>query len=32
MRIIRPTLYSDLNNGELKASRLGCKYLLRKKY
>ena len=28
--VTRPTLYSYLKNGELKASRLGCKYLLRK--
>ena len=28
--VTRPTLYSYLRNGELKASRLGCKYLLRK--
>ena len=30
--VTRPTLYSYLKNGELKASRLGCKYLLRKDY
>ena len=28
--VTRPTLYSYLRKGELKASRLGCKYLLRK--
>lgn len=30
LSVTRPTLYSYLRNGELKASRLGCKYLLRK--
>lgn len=28
--VTRPTLYSYLRKGELKASRLGCKYLLKK--